>query len=344
MTTKHRQDVTRRDFICTAGAMAGAAVLGTSVGPLPAAAAVTGGELARRTLGRTKLDVTVMTLGSAPAGIARDVSLDELGRIVNLAIDLGINFIDTAPKYGKAEEGIGRVLGSRRQNVYLATKVWADTIADAEQSLTNSLKALETDYVDVLYFHHLGGRLVERARDADGVFTWLLKQKQAGKCRFVGISGHNIPDRFAPFLESGDVDVILVPVNFADRYTYQFEEKVLPVARKHNVGIVAMKVFGGPDPKSGSWGTRDAKPLIGEENVELAIRYALSVPGVATANLGVHTAEQLRENVEFVKRFQPLSEEERQLAARLGRPMAEQWGPHFGPVDEPPEDLPDTSD
>ena len=273
-----------------------------------------------------------MTLGAAPCGIADDVSLDEVSQIVNLAIDLGINSIDTAPAYGKSQEGIGRALGARRKEILLATKVMADTIAEAETSLANSLKTLKTDYVDVLYFHHLGDRQVDKARNPDGVFTWLLKQKHAGKCRFVGLSGHNRPGRFIPFLEHGDVDVILVAINFVDRHTYNFEESVLPVARKYNTGILAMKVFGAPDEKTGSWGTRKAKPRVGEANVELAIRYALGVPGVATANLGVHTTEQLRQNVEFVASYQPLSATENADLLKRGKEMAADWGPHFGPV------------
>jgi hypothetical protein len=302
------------------------------VDPLSVKGASAPGRLPRRVLGRTRLEVTCLTLGAAPCGIADDVSLDEVSQIVNLAVDLGVNFIDTAPKYGKSEEGIGRALGSRRKDVILATKVWADTIAEAETSLANSLKTLKTDYVDILYFHHLGDRQVDKARNPDGVFTWLLKQKQAGKCRFVGLSGHNLPGRFPPFLESGDVDVILVAINFVDRYTYNFEESVLPVTKKHNTGIVAMKVFGGPDEKTGSWGTRKAKPRVGEKNVELAIRYALGVPGVVTANLGVHTAEQLRQNVAFVERYRPLSATEHEDLLQQGKAMAAEWGAHFGPV------------
>ena len=188
--------------------------------------------------------------------------MSEVARIVNVAIDEGINFIDTAPKYGKAEEGIGLALGRRRREIYLATKVWADTVGDAEKSLANSLRTLKTDYVDVLYFHHLGDRDVQKARTPEGVFTWLLAQKKAGKCRFVGVSGHNLPGRFPTFLESGDVDVVLTVVNFVDRHTYHFEEQVLPIAEKRNVGIVAMKVFGGPDAKTGSWGNPKAKTMI----------------------------------------------------------------------------------
>jgi len=326
--------ISRRSFVGQAGKLAGAGALGARAVSWSGLAAAGGDALPRRVLGRTKLAVTCMTLGAAPCGIARDVSVEEVSQIVNLAIDLGINFIDTAPKYGKSEEGIGKALGQRRKEVILTTKVGADTIAEAEQSLGNSLKTLKTDYVDILYFHHLGDRLVKQARNPDGVFTWLLKQKQAGKCRFVGVSGHNLPGCFIPFLESGDVDVILVTVNFVDRHTYGFEEKVLPVANRHHAGIVAMKVFGGPDPKSGSWNTRHAKPMVGEANVELAIRYALSVPGVATANLGVHTAEQLRQNVQFVKRYRELSAEEKETAAKLGKAMAAEWGAHFGPVAE----------
>ena len=96
---------------------------------------------------------------------------------------------------------------------------------------------------DLLYFHQVGDRKIEIASGADGVFTWLLKQKKAGKTRFAGISGHNRPHKFVRLLESGEVDVLMVALNFVDRHTYNFEEKVLPAARKHEVGIVAMKVF-----------------------------------------------------------------------------------------------------
>jgi hypothetical protein len=324
--------LTRREFVRDTTLAASALGLTLPLVTARPAVAADPPPLARRVLGRTGLEVTTMTLGAAPCGIASDVTVAEVADIVNLAIDLGINFIDTAPRYGKSEEGIGQALGARRKDVYLGTKIWADTVEEAEKSLAGSLRTLRTDHVEVLYFHHLGDRQVERARDPEGVFTWMLKQKQAGKCRFVGLSGHNLPARFLPFLESGEVDVILVALNFVDRHTYNFEEQVLPLARRHNVGLVAMKVFGGPDPESGSWGTRKAKPMIGVDRLPLAIRYALSLPGVATANLGVHTAEQLRQDVEWVRRFEPLSATELAAALDQGKTLAAQWGEHFGPA------------
>ncbi|MFH1923264.1 MAG: aldo/keto reductase, partial [Planctomycetota bacterium] len=318
------------------GRVAGTIGLGAAAAASGGEAAGGQGELPRRVLGRTGLSVTCLTLGTAPCGIAKSISPKEVADVVNAGLDLGINFVDTAERYGNAEEGVGLALGARRKDIFLATKVWADTVEDAEEKLAGSFKNLKTDYADLLYFHHLGDRDVKRARDPDCVFTWLLKQKEAGKCRFVGISGHNLPGRFAPFLETGDVDVIMVALNFGDRHTYNFEETVLPIAREHDAGVVAMKVYGAPSPKTGSWGNPEAKPNVGEENLELAVRYALGLPGVATVNLGVHTIEQLRQNVEIVKRFQPLGAEEEAKLADLGRQFAADWGEHFGPVTEEP--------
>ncbi len=332
MSNNKRSAISRRGFVREVGAVAGSAALGSVAVPTQGAEAA--GELPRRVLGRTGLSVTCYTLGTAPAGIAKTISPPEVARIVNEAIELGVTSIDTSPKYGNAEEGVGLGLGRHRKDIVLGTKVWADTIPDAEKKLAKTFKTLKTDYADILYFHHLGVREVDRAMNPDGVFTWLLKQKKAGKCRFVGISAHNLPDRCIPFLKTGEVDVILCLLNFVDRHTYNFEEKVLPLARKQNAGVVAMKLVGGPNPKTGSWGNPKTKPMVGEEHVELALRYVLSIPGMTTANLGVHNVEQLRQNVEFVRKFKPLSPQEQETVAKLGKEMAAQWGPHFGPVTE----------
>jgi hypothetical protein len=274
-----------------------------------------------------------MALGTGSFGNADDVALDEAVAIVNRAVDLGVTFIDTAPLYKKAEEAVGRALGDRRKEVVLATKVWADTVAEAEASLTSSFKVLKTDVVDILYLHSLGNRSAEAVRPDGPMLAWLAGRRKAGACRFIGISGHNRTDRFVPLIETGEVDVAMLNMNFADRHTYSFEERVLPAARKRELGVVAMKVFGGPDPKTGSWSTRKAKPLMGER-LELAVRYALSLPGVASANLGVNTAEQLLQDVEIVRRFTPLSDAEMAAALEAGRPLAREWGAHYGPATE----------
>jgi predicted aldo/keto reductase-like oxidoreductase len=327
-TTKTRR-LSRRSFIHQSGLLAGGTALAGR-----AVAADTRAELPRRTLGRTNVPITALSIGTAAIGFSRKYTVQQIGDIVNTALDEGVTSIDTARHYAKAEEGVALGLGSRRDEVFLATKVWADTVETAEKSLATSLKVLKTDRVDLLYYHSLGQRDVEGAMDPDGVFSWLVKQKQAGKTRFLGISGHNLPGRFGPFIESGEVDAIMVLLNFVDRYTYNFEERVLPIARKKGVGVVAMKVFGGPRGGFASYGGGKVPPLVGGKYVDLAIRYALGLPGVASVNLGVHDSEQVRANVETVKNYRPLEPDEERLLATAGRQMAAEWGPHFGEVAE----------
>jgi predicted aldo/keto reductase-like oxidoreductase len=98
------------------------------------------------------------------------------------------------------------------------------------------------------------------------------------------------------------------------------------------VGIVAMKVFGGARGSAGGYENPDAPPEMDVAHLELAARHALGTPGVATVNLGVHNREQLRRNVQMVKAAESLSAQEEQRLRTLGKELAQQWGPHFGPV------------
>lgn len=328
MSEYHSRGIDRRSFLQQAPAAAGALWLATGVAI--AGESSVSGSLPKRVLGKTGVSVTTMTLGTAPCGFAKPHSTKRVADCVNAALDLGINAIDTAPAYDIAEEGVGQALGKRRKEVFLSTKVLADSVDEAEKILANSLRKLRTDYVDLLYFHQVGDRKVEIALDPEGVFTWLVKQKKAGKTRFVGISGHNRPGKFTRLLESGECDVLLTVVNFVDRHTYKFEESVLPVAIKNGVGVVAMKVFGGAknmqyaDPASGSH--------LDPQHHELAIRYALGVPGVATLNIGCASVEQIQQDVAKVARWRPLSQEELAGALALGKELAAKWGTHFGPL------------
>lgn len=333
MFGKQDHGVTRREFVVGTGLLAGGMLVGS---PRPGHAAQPSGPvggLARRVLGRTGVPLTTLTLGTAPSGFTKPHNPKLVAECVHAAIDMGINAIDTAPAYDVAEEGVGMALGKRRKDVFLSTKILADDVQKAEKIFANSLRLLKTDYVDLVYFHQVGEREVDKALQPDGVYTWLLKQKKAGKTRFVGISIHNRPARCLGLLESGEVDVLLTVINFVDRFTYNFEEQVLPIARKHHVGIVAMKVFGGarqgnyPDPK--------CPPQLDSQYLELAVRYALGVEGVATLNIGAHNVEQIRQNVEWVSRYRALEADEQARLEELGRKLAAQWKTHFGPVAGP---------
>jgi predicted aldo/keto reductase-like oxidoreductase len=115
-------------------------------------------------------------------------------------------------------------------------------------------------------------------------------------------------------------------VNPVDRHTYGFEEKVWPVALKKNVGLVAMKVFGGAVSMKMSNSKLDA------EHHDMAFRYALSQPGVACAVIGMATRDELLQNVERAKRFKPLTETEMAQILATGKQLAANWGAHYGAV------------
>lgn len=337
MSSPERSNISRRTFVHRSGLFAGGMLCGSSVLNSASQSAqaspvvtMTADPLPRRVLGRTEQSLTTITLGTAPCGMCPEIPPPEIAKIVNAAIDLGINSIDTAPAYEQSEEGIGLALGNRRKEVFLATKVMADDVDKAEASLSKSFELTKTDWFDLVYYHSVGDRDIERGMASGGVFDWLIKQKKAGKIRFLGISGHHRPRKFIPLLETGEVDVLLPVVNFVDRYTYNFEEIVLPVARQHNVGIVAMKVFGGA--RNSGYKDPQSPPQMDVAHLEKAVRYALGLPGVCTLNLGVHNINQLKQNIELVKQSAELTREEQQELARMGRRLARDWGEHFGPV------------
>ena len=334
MSEQKKSSISRRSFVRRTGAATGGLLLATGASSSRVEAAKAAADWPKAVLGRTGVEITRMTLGTAPCGLCPKIPPPEIAEVVRCALDQGITSIDTAPAYKESEEGVGMALGKRRKDVFLATKVMEETVEDAEKSLAKSLKLLKTDCVDLLYYHNVGSHDLKAAVEPDGVFTWLVKQKKAGKTRFLGISGHNLPGMFAQLIETDEVDVLLTVVNFVDRHTYGFEEKVLPLAVKHKMGIVAMKVFGGARKADGSYPNPKARPAMDLDKLELAVRYSLSTPGVTTVNLGAHNMGQVRKNAQMVKSFQKLSSDEYAEALAMGKGMymSDEWKEHFGKV------------
>lgn len=289
------------------------------------------GPIPTRVLGRTGAKVTVLGLGTAPIGEARG-DLAEAVRIFGEVIDRGVNYIDTARIYGIAEEALGQLIPSRRDKLFLVTKVWVETAADAEKSLTESLRQLKTDHVDLVHIHHMGGKDVDKVLAKDGVLPYLVKQKEAGKLRFIGLSGHARPPRFLKMLETGQIDVVMSVMNYADRNIYGFENTVLPECRKQNVGVAAMKVYAGikggfPNHRK-AWVGCNTPP----ERLAHALAYALDLEGVSTAVIGPYTLEQALHNVELARQYRPLRDDERGALLAYGRELAVELGPRYGPV------------
>jgi predicted aldo/keto reductase-like oxidoreductase len=319
----------RREFLQRA-ALAGAAIPAVSNFEIRDVKSA-GGALPMRVLGRTGAKVTILGLGTAPLGEARgDVS--EAAKIYADVIDRGVNYVDTARGYGIAEEALGQVVPARRDKIFLVTKCWTDSGEQAQKIFETSLRTLKTDHVDLVHIHHVGGKEIGKMLAKDGILEYLLKQKEAGKTRFIGISGHARPRLFVRMLETDQIDVLMAVMNYADRNIYDFEGKVLPECRKRNVGVVAMKVYAGirggfPNHSKGWVGCNTPAELLPK-----ALAYALDLEGVSVANVGPFTMEQAIQNIELARQYKPLTETERKELLAYGEKLAPTLGPRYGPV------------
>jgi predicted aldo/keto reductase-like oxidoreductase len=286
-------------------------------------------SLPRRQLGNTGEIVPILGLGTASLGLG--VADDEAAKILNRALDLGVNYIDTAPAmggYGRAQLQIGRALSARRDDFFLVTKCFAPEGDAARKLLEQNLKELRTERVDLLYVHSLGDDKMDPriVFGENGVYQMAMRAKAEGLTRFVGVSGHGRPQRFVNALADFEFDVVMTAVNFVDQHTYDFENVVWPFAQRRGVGLVAMKVFGGIK------GAGHTPALLPRTYHEQALRYALSLEGCATAVIGMASMQELEENVKRARAFKPLTAEETEDLRAAGRIMAERWGSHLGPL------------
>ena len=287
-------------------------------------------ELPCRVLGKTGERVPILGYGTAPGGMG--LSDEEAIDLIHRAIDLGVTCMDTAPGYGRAHVQLGAVMAERREEVFLVTKTGADDAEKALEILEQSLKDLQTEQVDLTYVHSLGNRDVDRVLAVDGSLAGLREAQRRGWTRYVGFSAHNTPWKAARALEEADVDVVMLAMNLADRHTYNFEEAVLPLARERGVGVVAMKVYGGALEMKYDRPTPSALAAHGAHDHEAALNYALGLPGVATAVVGVYTGAELIQNLEWARNHTPLFAEAEAGLEKLGREIAADWGAHYGSV------------
>jgi hypothetical protein len=290
--------VSRREFL-EAAAVGTAAAMGAAAGSL---AAATG--MPMRTLGGTGAQVSILAF----SGGSRFLQYGEEEGIaaLNRALDLGINYIDTADNYGPNGESqlrIGKVLKARgRKGLWLATKIGPRGYADFMRNLESSLQRLQVDYVDLLHIHALlGPDDLEAIGAKDGAYNALVKARGQKMARFIGITCHAYPDVLKTALERHDFDCTQMALNAAMRGQVQgagssFETTALPVALRKKMGVTAMKTF-----------AQDA--LAGQAPAEKLIYYSMSLP-VAAAVIGMPKIEHLEQNIQLAKAFQPMPPEE----------------------------------
>ena len=284
-------------------------------------------HLPRRQLGKTGMEVSILGIGSAPFGTP-EMTQKEVNRIIDAAIDVEINYMDTAPNYQMAERRLGVALKGKRDKFVLVTKVEACSRQDAVWFVEESLLKLQTDYLDIVHLHNVGR--TDRFPDLDallgkdGALSGLKNLKQQGVIRHIGLTSHLRPKRALPILQEEDIELVMCAVNFVDCHTYNFEGTIFSEAKKRGLGIVAMKILGGQDGQGAK--------LSDSNYYQDAVRYVLSIPGLSVAIMGMKNVSELKKAVDTVLAYKPFSESEVTRLRHIGKAMAAEWGELRGPV------------
>jgi predicted aldo/keto reductase-like oxidoreductase len=269
-----RRDFLKLGVIGTTGALLGWEGLAGAAGPSPFPAPV------YRTLGRTGLKITVVSFGAM---------LTPEPEVIRIALDHGVNYVDTARVYmsGRNEEVVAKALKGIRNKIYVATKInWrSKTKGDMLESVETSLRALETDYIDVIQLHSLSGReriFEPEMRDA------LLTLRKQGKVRFFGVTTHtNEADVVNALVDDPDrfFDTALVKYNFRSGDEVR---KAIARAAQAGIGIVAMKT------QAGGYATDALGPISPHQ---AALKWVLQDRNVTAAIPGMRDMAELREDI-----------------------------------------------
>ena len=270
-------------------------------------------QVTRRPMGKTGVEVSILGVGGYHLGTVAGQA--EVNNMIAKALDHGINFFDNAWEYygGASEERLGTALKGKRNKAIVMTKVCTHGRKKdlAMQMLEQSLTRLQTDHLDVWQVHEVVyDNDPERCYAQDGVLEALAAAKQQGKVRFVGFTGHKNPSIHLAMLKGGfPFDTVQMPLNPFD-YSYRsFQQEVLPVAAQRGMAVFGMKSMGG----SGEMISHGA--LTPTE----ALSFAMSLPGVSTTISGMDSMQVLDQNLEILRNFKPLPEEQLFTMCRYGK-------------------------
>jgi hypothetical protein len=316
--------VSRREFLrSAAGAMAVGALAAGARGEVSEAPGIP-----KRKLGRTGFEASILAIGIGAMGDGR-LPEDQCQATLTEALDQGITYVDTAPNYGMSQSYIGPVIAARRSGIFLTSKVEAQDRDGVLRQIDKSLADLRTDAIDLVHIHNLGDFRLETIDSDDGALTALRQAKDKGLIRHIGASGHLRPPHFPKLLErASDIDVVMCPINFVDRYLYPFESLVVPAVKVAGAALVGMKPLGGV--VSWSYGPGLGR-LRDEPHYTNTLRYAMGFPGLVTSVMGLCSPEEVRRAVAAARSFKPLSDAEIAALEPTGRAFAAEWGLRYGP-------------
>ncbi len=255
-------------------------------------------NLNKRVLGKTGEEINLLSLGGEIT-VADSDRQDEAIEIINRAIDSGVNYIDTAPAYkdGDSESNLGRVMKSRRDEVFLASKTHKRSYSGTMELIERTLNRLQTDYLDLYQVHNVRTEQdLSEIFSENGAIKALEELKDQGVVRNLGITGHKDPEILLKGIQEFDFDTALVSMNAADIHYKSFQEVLLAELLERNMGIIGMKVLGRGKLVSEN----------GLDSIREALYYVWSLP-VTTTIIGIGSLKELEENIELLRKFEPLT-------------------------------------
>jgi len=299
----------RRDFIKQAGLTAAAVA---SASRLSAAAKTPSSPIARRTLGKTGEQLSIIGFGGI---VVMNETTGEASNVVAEAVDRGINYFDVAPSYGNAQERLGPALAPYRKNCFLACKTEGRTKDHSREQLEESLRLLKTDHVDLYQFHALTKMAeLDKVLGPGGAMETMEAAKKEGKIRYIGFSVHSAETAVAA-MERYNFDTILFPVNWVLFSQAGFGPQILKKAQEKNAGVLCLKSMAKtvwpadqkqnhPEPKC--W----YQPAAFPDEASLGLRWTLGHPITAAVPPG--DEKYFRLAMDVAQNFKPLETQEEQ--------------------------------
>ncbi|MEX0981147.1 MAG: aldo/keto reductase [Bacteroidales bacterium] len=276
---------------------------------------VTYNAMPTNSFGKTGYKVGILSLGGQ-ATLEQKGTEEESEKIINRAIDLGVNYIDTAASYGggQSQLNIGRVMKTRRKEVWLSTKTHEYTYDGAMRLLEESLTNLQTDHLDMWQLHNLQRQeQFDKFFANNGAVKAMEKAKSEGLVRHLGVTGHFEPLVLLDAIKAYPFDAILLALNAADPHYLSFKKYLLPEAQKQGIATIGMKVATRgrmlscwTPPPVDEQPARMATKLPGTISIKEALTYNMSLP-VSTTIIGIDSVAQIEEDVKIASEFTPLS-------------------------------------
>ncbi len=271
----------------------------------------------KRRLGKTGLMTSIIGFGGIKLPI---VEQDDATKLLNKALDMGINFVDTARGYGDSEEKIGIAISHRRDEFFISTKTPAITAEEMKREIETSLKNLRTDKIDLYLCHNLRfPEKYETIMGDDGALKALQEAKSQGMIDHIGFSSHRFHETMKAGILSNEFEAIMLSYNILNDELV--DEEILPLAKENDLGVIIMKPLAGGALVSVPPDMKLAEDAV--INAAQALRFVLANDNVTLAIPGMTNIRELEENVAAGEAFQALTKEEKsklvKAAEILGR-------------------------